>query len=122
MCELVDVAPVVIHEVIETVYVCNSARSGPFDYLLDVPGVRATAVSRKNVTEESCFHLEELTFLYVEDKVCIRQGSENLLDVLDVFWQSPAEDENIVHVDDNEDVDVLFEEAVDTLLKTSWAI
>src|SRR5579859_4319783 len=107
MCELVDVAPVVICEVIETAYVRNSARSGPFDYLLDVPGVWATAISRKNVTKESSFHLKELTFLDVEDQVCFRQGCENLLDVLDVFLQSTAEDENIVHVDDNEDVDVL---------------
>src|SRR5579859_376331 len=122
MCELVDVAPVVICEVIETAYVRNSARSGPVDYLFDVPGIRATAISRKDVTKESRFHLKELAFLDVEDQVCFRQGCENLFDVVDMFLQGTAEDENIVHVDDNEDVDVHFEEAVDTLLKTSWAI
>jgi hypothetical protein len=122
MCKLVDVVPVVICEVIETTYVNNSARSGPFDYLLDVLGVRVTPISRKDVTKESRFHMKELTFLDVEDQIRFRQGCENLLDVVDMFLQGTAKDKDIIHVDDNEDVDVLFEESVDMLLKTSWAI
>jgi hypothetical protein len=67
----------VIRKVVESADVCYRARGGPVKDFLDVPRIWRGAIASEDMTEESCFRLEELTFVDVENQIRFCQCRED---------------------------------------------
>jgi hypothetical protein len=72
-------------EVVEAADVCYRARGRPVEDFLDVSRVWRGAIASEDMTEESCFRLEELTFVDVEDQIGVGKSFEDEPEVFDVF-------------------------------------
>jgi len=96
-----------IRKVVEAAHIGDGPWRWPSDDFFNVSEVWRASIASENVHKEACFDVEELAFVDVENKVGVCQNRKDDFEVVDVFLQSLAVDEDVIHIDDNELVDIL---------------